>query len=45
LRSRDGRRTFVPRTVGNGNGGRSSGQYARSLAGRRSQCLDSRGDS
>lgn len=46
LRSRDGRRTFcVPRTVGNGNWCRSSGQYARSLAGRRSQYSDCWGDS
>lgn len=41
LRSRDGRRTIsVLRTVGNGSRRRSSGQYARGLAGRRSQCLD-----
>jgi len=40
LRSRDGRRTFcVHRTIGNGNWCRSPGQYARSLAGRRSQCV------
>jgi hypothetical protein len=41
LRGRDGRRTFcVHRTVGNGNGRRSSGQYARSLARRRSKSMD-----
>jgi len=46
LRSCDGRRTIsVPRPVGNGSRRRSSGQYARSLAGRRSQCLDTWGGS
>jgi len=46
LRSRDGRRTFcVHRTVGNGDGRRSSGQHARSLAGQRSRCWDSWGGS
>jgi hypothetical protein len=42
--SRDGRRTFcVHRSVGNGNWCRSPGQYARSLARRRSKCMDSWG--
>jgi len=41
LRGRDGRRTFcVHRSIGNGNWCRSAGQYARSLARRRSKCLD-----
>jgi hypothetical protein len=46
LRGCNGRRTFfVHRTIGNGNWRRSSGQYARSLAGRRSKCLGSWGGS
>jgi hypothetical protein len=44
LRSRDGRRTFyVSLTVGKGDGCRSSGQYARSLAGQRGHEGDSGG--
>jgi hypothetical protein len=46
LRSRDGRRTFCGhRTIGNGDWRRCSGQYARSLVGRRNKCLDSWGGS
>src|SRR5947209_10081629 len=41
LRSRDGRRTFcVHRSIGNGNWCRSPGQYAQSLASRRSKSTD-----
>ena len=44
LRSRDGRRTFCGhRSIGTGDRRRCSGQYARSLAGRRNKCLDSWG--
>lgn len=46
LRSRDGRGAFCGhRTVANGDWRRCSGQYARSLAGRRRKCLDSWGGS
>lgn len=42
LRSRNGRCTLCThRTVGSGNRRRSSGEHARSLARRRSQCLES----